>query len=124
MENAPGCSLKTIHQATVDAAAPLLTDDVMLAEMTDVFQCLADTARLKIVNALLLSEMCVCDLSAVTGSSQPSVSHHLRQLRQTKLVKFRRSGKSVLYSLDDDHIKQLFAVCKDHTAETSLTQKY
>ncbi|MDD4816414.1 MAG: metalloregulator ArsR/SmtB family transcription factor [Victivallaceae bacterium] len=94
-----------------------MTDDVILAEMAAVFQCLADAARLKIVNALLLTEMRVGDISAVTGSSQPSVSHHLQQLRQVKLVKFRRSGKAVLYSLDDDHIHKLFAVCRSHAAE-------
>jgi ArsR family transcriptional regulator len=67
-----------------------------------------DPTRLKIVNALLLEEICVCDVAAVLGMSQPAVSHHLKVLKAARLVKYRRDGKQIYYSLDDEHVANIF----------------
>ena len=96
-------------------AAP--TGDSELARMAETFRCLADPTRLKIVNAMLDDELCVRDLTGIIGMSQPAVSHHLRQLRQMRLVRTRRLGKAVFYRLDDEHIPLLFRLCRSHVRE-------
>ena len=99
----------------VDAA---LTPDDVLLDMADMFKALDDPTRLKILNALLLEpELCVSDLTQPLGLTQPAVSHHLKGLRQARLVKFRRVGKSAYYSLDDEHIRLLFDQCRIHVLE-------
>lgn len=91
--------------------------DSELTRMAETFQCLADPTRLKIVNAMLDGELCVRDLTGIIGMSQPAVSHHLRQLRQMRLVRPRRLGKAVFYRLDDEHIRLLFRMCLSHVSE-------
>ncbi|MDN5331730.1 MAG: ArsR family transcriptional regulator, lead/cadmium/zinc/bismuth-responsive transcriptional [Tepidanaerobacteraceae bacterium] len=73
-------------------------------ELAELFKVLADETRLKIVYLLSQDELCVCDIAAVLGLTVSNVSHHLRVLRVAHLVKFRREGKQVYYSLDDDHV--------------------
>ncbi len=107
------------HPHAADKIKGQLTDDLTLAYMAERFQCFADPTRLKIINALLLSELCVCDLTKIMQMTQPAVSHHLKQLRQMRLVKSRREGKSIFYSLDDYHITLLFDLCKTHITEKS-----
>ncbi len=95
-----------------------MTDTASLLGMSDLFKCFSDPTRLKIINVLLLAEMCVCDLTKVMNMTQPSVSHHLKHLRQMRLVKYRRDGKSIYYSLNDYHIQLLFDLCKTHLNES------
>ncbi|MBR5627164.1 MAG: winged helix-turn-helix transcriptional regulator [Thermoguttaceae bacterium] len=96
---------------------PQMTHDGQLAEMTEIFKCFSDLTRLKIINALLLSELRVHSLTEILQMSQPAVSHHLKQLRQMRLIKCRREGKTVYYSLDDYHVQLLFDICKTHVKE-------
>ncbi|MHC1772179.1 MAG: ArsR/SmtB family transcription factor [Flexilinea sp.] len=102
------CSVTIIHQEILDKVQDQMTEERQLIQMAQLFKILDDPTRLKIVNALMLSEMCVCDIAALLNMTQPAISHHLKTLRQTQLVKFRRDGKIVYYSLDDDHIELLF----------------
>lgn len=111
------------HAHCVEKVTKNLTDDLTLAYMAERFQCFADPTRLKIINALLLSELCVCDITRIMQMTQPAVSHHLKQLRQMRLVKSRRVGKSIFYSLDDYHIPMLFDLCKTHISEQSEHSK-
>lgn len=83
----------------------------------ELFKALADETRLKIVCALLQEELCTCDLAVVLGVSPPAVSHHLRLLRSARLVKVRRQGKSVFYSLDDAHVRHLVEEAAHHNQE-------
>ena len=99
------------------AVAPKLTGESELAHMAEIFRCFADPTRLKIINALLLKELCVCDFTKFLRMTQPAVSHHLKQLRQLRLVKSRRAGKAVFYQLDDDHVRLLFDLCRTHVNE-------
>jgi len=79
-----------------------------LYDLAELFKVFGDTTRIKILYALFASEMCVCDIAALINMTQSAVSHQLRVLKQARLVKYRKEGKVVYYSLDDDHIKQIF----------------
>ncbi len=111
------CDLEVVHE---EAVAEVLTGRAPaedLAALADAFQILASSTRLRIVEALARRELCVCDLAAAVGASQPAVSHHLRQLRQMKIVRYRREGRMVFYRLDDAHIETLFRVGLEHVRE-------
>lgn len=96
--------------------AALLDDDAYF-DIAETFRALADGTRAKIVYSLLQQELCTCDLAAIIGASESVVSQHLRVLRQLRLVKHRRSGKQVFYSLDDAHIRILLSVCLSHVRD-------
>ncbi|MGO1470212.1 MAG: ArsR/SmtB family transcription factor [Tissierella sp.] len=84
--------------------------------LSKIFKALGDSSRLKIVYILSKSPLCVCDIADVLDMTQSLVSHHLRTLRDLKLVKFKREGKQVIYSLDDEHVLELLKEGLDHTA--------
>ncbi|MEE0800068.1 MAG: metalloregulator ArsR/SmtB family transcription factor [Gemmiger sp.] len=94
-----------------------LPDDELLCDLAELFRVFGDSTRIKILYALLESELCVGDLAKVLGLSQSSVSHQLRLLKASKLVKFRREGKAVFYSLDDDHVRSIIALGMEHMEE-------
>ncbi len=95
-----------------------LTDLDTLERLAELFAALSDTTRLRIVEALSQSEFCVGDLSDLIGLSQSATSHHLRTLRNLRLVKHRRDGRMIYYSLDDGHIERLFAQGIEHVRES------
>lgn len=113
----PTCDVRAVHEAAVEAALRERSGEEELAHLADTFQILADPTRLRIVEALSRRELCVCDLAAVVDSSQSSVSHHLRQLRQMQLVRHRREGRMTFYRLDDEHVDELFAIGLEHVRE-------
>ena len=109
--------MTTVSQAVAAVASELTPDDVLI-DMADMFKVMDDPTRLKILNALMVAdELCVGDLTELLNLTQPAVSHHLKALRQSRLVKFRRAGKAAYYSLDDDHIRLLFDQCLTHVME-------
>ncbi|MCQ2402664.1 MAG: metalloregulator ArsR/SmtB family transcription factor [Lentisphaeria bacterium] len=116
MLKSDNCSCEVSPQN--DVQGNLASDDT-LEEMAMMFKSLSDPSRLKIINALLLSEMCVHAISQTVEMSQPAVSHHLKQLRQQRLVKCRRVGKSIYYVLNDYHVQLLFDLCRTHICESS-----
>jgi DNA-binding transcriptional ArsR family regulator len=87
------------------------------AGLADIFKVLGDLTRVRILKALSIEELCVCDLAAVLDLTQSAVSHQLRLLRAARLVKYRKAGKVVYYSLDDDHVKTLFAQGLEHVQQ-------
>ena len=111
------CDITMIHEETLETVRGGLTGEGALRKMAEMFKVLNDPTRLKIINALLLSEMCVCDIAAVMSMTQPSISHHLKVMRQSELIKYRRDGKMVYYSLDDEHIGLLFQIGLEHAQE-------
>ena len=111
------CSSTIIHGDILEKVKQEMTDDETLFDMAAEFKVLSDPTRLKIINALMLSEMCVCDISALLNMSQPAISHHLKSLRQTRLIKYRRDGKIAYYSLENEHIQLLFSQCLTHVTE-------
>jgi DNA-binding transcriptional ArsR family regulator len=92
----------------------LLTDARSQVALAETFRALADPTRISIVLSLLRQELCTCDLAAITGVTESAVSQHLRILRRLRLVKSRRAGRMVFYSLDDLHIRILLTVCLHH----------
>lgn len=111
------CDVHAVDGAAVAAARRERSDDGHLAHLADTFQILANPTRLRIVEALARRELCVCDLAAVVESSQSSVSHHLRRLREMRLVRHRREGRMTYYRLDDAHVTELFELGMEHVRE-------
>jgi ArsR family transcriptional regulator len=95
-----------------------LRDKVMeVVGLSEIFKVLGDETRTKILYLLAQKELCVCDIAAVLEMSMPAISHHLRLLKTLRLVKYRREGKMVYYSLDDNHILNLIREAQEHFAE-------
>lgn len=95
----------------------ILAGEVSAFNMAEFFKVFADVTRLKIINALLISDMCVCDISAFVGMNQSVISHHLRILRGARVIKSHRNGKTVSYSLTDGHIEEIFSKGYEHVNE-------
>ncbi len=111
------CVSEGIHQDTVEKVRNLMPDQVDLYELADLFKLFGDSTRIAILWALSESEMCVCDLCALLQMKQPAVSHQLKNLKQARVVKARREGKVIFYSLDDDHIRKLLNLGMEHLLE-------
>ncbi|NLW43900.1 MAG: winged helix-turn-helix transcriptional regulator [Syntrophomonadaceae bacterium] len=111
------CEVNCVHEDAVREVRRVMLGEDVAASLAELFKALGDPTRVKILFALLTRELCVCDLAAVVGMSESAVSHQLRLLRAQKLVKFRREGKNVYYSLDDSHIEELFARGLEHVTE-------
>ncbi|MBN7773252.1 ArsR/SmtB family transcription factor [Clostridium aminobutyricum] len=111
------CNCAIIHEDTLNKVRGEMIGDRHLLKMAELFKTFSDPTRLKIINALILSEMCVCDIAALLNMNQPAISHHLKVLRQAELIKYRREGKTVYYSLDDEHIELLFKQGLAHVIE-------
>ncbi len=110
------CKEKCIHKANVHSVVSKLPDLSVINNISEIFKALSEPSRLKIVIALLHSELCVCDLSAVCNMSESAISHQLRILRTLKVVQNRREGKIVYYRLDDAHIRNLIQDSLIHIA--------
>ncbi|HEB12902.1 MAG TPA: transcriptional regulator [Actinobacteria bacterium] len=113
----PTCDVKLVDGEKVEKARSALADDDTLLRMAEIFKAISDPSRVKIIYALLTEELCVCDLSMAVRMSQSAVSHQLRSLRNLRLVKYRRAGQMVFYSLDDEHIETLLAQGLQHVQE-------
>ena len=114
---ASSCEVRCMHPQAVAQARSSLRDDATYQAMADLFAVLADPTRAKIVHLLLEHHLCSCDLAATLGVSAPRISQHLRILRATHVVKSRRAGKFVIYSLDDAHVARLIQLGLTHTGE-------
>lgn len=111
------CEFIHIHEDIVKEVTSELPKEEMLCELADFFKVFADTTRIKILYVLSKHEMCVCDIALLLKTSQSAISHQLRMLKQMKLVKNRRDGKTVLYSLSDHHIKSIISQGLEHINE-------
>ena len=102
------CDCNVIHKDVLEKIQLGMSKDEEINLTAELFKVLGDPTRLKIINALMLAEICVCDLASLFNMSQPAISHHLKVLRQTRLVKYRREGKTIYYKLDDEHVANVF----------------
>ena len=91
--------------------------DELIYDLAEFFKVFADSTRMKIIYALMEKELCVCDIAKIVGTTQSAISHQLRVLKQSKLVKFRKEGKELYYSLDDDHIIEIVKKGREHIEE-------
>ena len=112
------CITKGIHDQIIRSVKRKMPDPFELYELSDLFKLFGDSTRLSIIWALSESEMCVCDLCALLAMKQPAVSHQLKNLKQSRIVKARRDGKIVYYRLEDEHIRILLNLGMEHTQES------
>lgn len=111
------CQETKVHQDAVDQVRDQLPPEENLYDLAELFKMFGDSTRVKILYALLESELCVCDIARLLNVSQSAVSHQLRVLKGGKLVKFRREGKTLFYSLADDHVVGILSQGMEHILE-------
>lgn len=114
---APHCDFILVHDQVVKKVLEVMPQGEELQKLADFFKIFGDSTRIRILYALSQSELCVCDIASLLGMGQSAISHQLRILKQMRLVKFRRDGKSVLYSLADGHIETILAQGMEHIGE-------
>ncbi len=110
------CAEIYIHEDRVQEALPHLLADTAAVRLAETFRALSDPTRVRIVSLLADAELCVCDLAAALGMSQSAVSHQLRTLRDLRLVRWHREGRQIFYTLDDEHVADLYRRGLDHVA--------
>jgi len=111
------CDITVIHEDVVNSVKEKMPEEEILYDLAELYKVFGDSTRVKILWALGESEMCVCDIAALLNMTQSAISHQLRILKQARLVKNRRVGKVVYYSLDDDHVKEIFSQGLEHIKE-------
>ncbi len=111
------CEEACTHQDIIAKVAPDMPEHEELYDLAELFKMFGDTTRIRILYVLFESEMCVCDIAQLLNMTQSAISHQLRLLKQCKLVKNRREGKTVFYSLADDHVHEILALGLEHINE-------
>lgn len=111
------CDEVKVHEDLVKAVTLQMPDDESLYDLAELFKVFGDTTRIRILYTLFESEMCVCDIAEVLNMTQSAISHQLKVLKQAKLVKNRREGKQIIYSLDDGHIANIITMGLEHIME-------
>lgn len=116
-DTTPVCQTTCVHEEAVNKVQQSMLPDEHLSSLSELFKILGDRTRMRILHALSHHELCVCDLVTIIGMSQPAVSHQLRLLRAAKVVRYRKVGKNVYYSLEDDHVTVLLSTALEHILE-------
>ena len=111
------CEYMHVHEAIVNQVNQNMPDEEVLYDLAELFKIFGDSTRIKILYVLFESEMCVCDIAQLLGMTQSAISHQLRSLKQSRLVKARREGKTVFYSLADGHVRTILDQGMEHVAE-------
>ena len=113
----PHCELLHAHPESIEKIRGNMPDDDTLIDLSELFKVFGDSTRTNILMALFESEMCVCDIATLLNMSMSAISHQLRVLKQAQLIKFRRDGRTVFYSLADDHVRTILEQGMDHICE-------
>ena len=116
-EIAPKCECRELHTELIAHAGGQMPSDEELFALADLYKIFSDSTRIRILYVLYETELCVCDIAQMLGMNLSAISHQLRLLKQARLVKFRRAGKTVFYSLADDHIHSILGQGMDHIRE-------
>ena len=116
-ELAPKCDYIHAHADIIASVRQQMPDEELLYNLADLFKIFGDSTRIKILYVLMESEMCVCDIAQLLNMTQSSISHQLRVLKQSHLVKFRREGKTIFYSLLDEHVYRILNQGMEHVIE-------
>ena len=111
------CECTIIHEDVVKSIKNEMPEDGFIYDLAEFYKVFADSTRMKVIYALLKNELCVCDIAAIVNTTQSAISHQLRILKQSKLVKSRKEGKVVYYSLDDEHISEIVKKGCEHIEE-------
>ena len=116
-EFVPCCEAEHHHPELVEHVKNITPNEEILMDLAELYKVFGDSTRIRILYLLFEEEMCVCDIAQVLDISQSAISHQLRILKQAKLVKFRREGKSIIYSLADDHVRRIINQGMEHLTE-------
>ncbi len=116
-DSTPKCSVVHTHDDIVSKVNEVLPDEELLYDLAELYKIFGDSTRIKILYVLFESEMCVCDIATLLNMSMSAISHQLRVLKQAQLIKFRRDGRTVFYSLADDHVRTILEQGMDHICE-------
>lgn len=111
------CEFYQVHEDIVKAVQEKMPDEDVLCDLAEIFKVFGDSTRIKILYLLFESEMCVCDIAQLLGMNQSAISHQLRILKQARLVRSRREGKSVIYALSDSHVRAIIDQGMEHVCE-------
>lgn len=111
------CETEEVHEQLLEIVNKTMPPETKLYDLAELFKVFGDSTRIRILFVLFEAEVCVCDLAMALNMTQSAISHQLRILKQNKLVKSRREGKSVFYSLADDHVRTIIAQGCDHIDE-------
>lgn len=114
------CEDEVIHKDKIEEAKKKMMNEDIIFDLSNLYKVFSDETRLRILNALLISELCVCDISDLLEMTHSSISHQLKVLREMKLVKAKKVGKSVYYSLKDDHIQKIIEIGVEHINEKEI----
>jgi len=117
MDEKTNDEIQIVDEDKVNKVKHIMPKEELLFDLAELFKVFGDSTRMKIICALFEEELCVGDIAAIINSTQSAVSHQLRVLKQAKLVKYRKDGKIVYYSLDDDHVRQIFEKGREHIEE-------
>lgn len=117
MEENLKCEVENHNAELVECVRKNMILEEKIFDLAELFKVFGDSTRIKIINALMVRELCVCDIADITNSTPSAISHQLRVLKQAKLVKYRKDGKSVIYSLDDEHVREIFEKGCEHIEE-------
>ena len=113
----PNCEFMHAHEEIIEKINASMPDEELLYDLAELYKVFGDSTRIKILYVLFESEMCVCDIAQLLNLSTSAISHQLRVLKQSQLVKFRREGKTVFYSLADSHVSSILAQGMEHVCE-------
>ncbi len=111
------CESTELHEDLIQAVTEHMPEEEELYDLAELFKVFGDSTRIRILYVLFEAEVCVCDIAEALHMTQPAISHQLRILKQAKLVKSRREGKSVFYSLADGHVRTIIAQGREHIEE-------
>ena len=111
------CDLYDVHEEVVQAVRERMPEEDKLYDLAELYKVFGDSTRIRILFLLLESEMCVCDIAQLLGMTQSAISHQLQTLKKSKLVKYRRQGKTVFYSLADAHVRAIIGQGMEHVTE-------
>ena len=111
------CEATEIHEDRLKVVRDTMPEETELYDLAELFKVFGDSTRIRILFVLFEAQVCVCDLAQALGMTQSAISHQLRILKQNKLVKSRREGKSVFYSLADDHVRTIIEMGREHIEE-------
>jgi len=117
MERAETCDIYEVHEDLLRIVRETIPEETELYDLAELFKVFGDSTRIRILFVLFEAEVCVCDLAKALNMTQSAISHQLRILKQNKLVKNRREGKSIFYSLADDHVRTIIAQGREHIEE-------
>ena len=116
-KQAPCCGYMHLHEEVIQRVNQEMPEEETLFDLAELFKVFGDSTRIRILYALFQSEMCVCDIAQLLGMTQSAISHQLQVLKKSKLVKYRRQGKTVFYSLADAHVRAIIGQGMEHISE-------